>query len=204
MQPIHQGLPNNGLYNGNAMRTVSVCLDSGMIATAACGNDARQMDRVVSPLVYPDDVPNGTCTKHVSVEYCVTGGGVATEYCSRFEDVEIAARSLVKLTQAEVNEIKNAIRTGVYDVYADDGYVYFVGEDGDDAAWHGFYGGYAENTMPYLVCPVHTQEAWEAYEPSTEPENGWQEDWGTENDYSNWQDPSDDNGNNNSGGSFWG
>ena len=178
MQPIHAGLPYEGLYNGNAMRSVSVCLDSGLLATAACENDARGIARVSDALVYPEDVPSGTCNKHVSVEYCVTGGGVATEYCSLFEDVEIEARSLVKMTQAEINELKNARNVGLLDIYTYDGYVYFVDDDGNDRAWHGFDGDANENSdAPYLVCPVHTKEAWEKYqeekeaEEATDPDN---------------------------------
>ncbi len=200
MQPIHQGLANQGLYNGNAMRNVSVCLDSGKIATAACGNDARGMERIVSPLVYGDDVPTGTCTKHVSVEYCVTGGGVATEYCRHFPDAEIYARSLVKMTQAEINEIKNAVRTGLYDVYADSGYVYLVDEDGNDLSWHGFNGNQNDGyDAPYLMCPIHTRDAME----EIGPEDGFDEDWGNggDNDYFPGY---DDNDYTSSGGNIWG
>ena len=187
MQPIHRGLGSRGLYNGNAMRTVSVCLDSGMIATAACNNDARGLERVVSPMVYPEDMPTGTCNKHVTVEYCVTGGGVATEYCSMFPDAELQARSLVKLNQTEVNEIKQAAKTGLYDIFVGDGYVYFVDADGNDAAWHGFYGNKNLNyDLPYLVCPYHTQEVWEEMggiveEDTMDPD--WNNGFETEDDY---------------------
>ena len=165
MQPIHSGLPSQGLYNGNAMRTVSVCLDSGLIATAACASDARGLERVVSPMVYPEDMPTATCDKHVTVEYCVTGGGVATEYCSLFPDAELQARSLVKLTQAEVDEIKAAMYDGLYDIYWDDSYVYLIDSYGNGGSWHGFSGNANRNyDAPYLVCPYHTREAWEEYE----------------------------------------
>ena len=163
MQPIHQGLPNVGLFNGNAFQTVGVCRDSGLIATAACKADARGIDRVSYANCYPEDRPGATCNKHTSVEYCVTGGGVATEYCSKFaqhEDVEIAAKSLVKLTEAEVREIKSARNYGLYDIYYQDGYVYYL-----DGSWHGFNGNLQpDSDEPYLVCPVHTKEAWEKFE----------------------------------------
>jgi hypothetical protein len=105
------------------------------------------------------------------VEYCVTGGGVATEYCSMFADVEIASRSLVKLTQAEVNEIRNAISAGLVDIYYDDGYVYYLGS-GDGEAWHGFRDDYPDNDQPYLLCPTHTKEAWEEYQAEQEATEG--------------------------------
>ena len=198
MQPIHQGLPNVGLYNGNAFQTVGVCRDSGLIATAACKADARGIDRVSYANCYPEDRPNGTCNKHVSVEYCVTGGGVATEYCSLFalhEDVEIEARSLVKLSKAEVDEIKRASGYGLYDIYSEDGYVYFL-----DGAWHGFDGDRnPDSDSPYLTCPVHTQEAWERYEQEQE-----QEDEGL-NDGGDVGDPGDSgNGGGNGDGNYGG
>ena len=173
MQPIHQGLPNVGLYNGNAFQTVGVCLDSGLIATAACKDDARGIDRVSYANCYAEDRPAGTCNKHTSVEYCVSGGGVATEYCHLFaehEDVEIESRSLVKLSRAEVEEIKQTRYYGLNEQYYDDGYVYYL-----DGAWHGFDGNANDGVdEPYLVCPEHTREAWEEYEAQqeeTEPED---------------------------------
>ena len=165
MEPIHQGLSNNALYDGNAMRSVSVCLDSGLKATAACSNDARGINRVSTALVYPEDVPTGTCNKHISMEYCVTGGGVATEYCSKFADAQIEARSLVKMTEAEISEIKAARNSGLVDTYLLDGYVYLINESGEGIAWHGFSGTANSGVeLPYLVCPVHNQKAWEEYQ----------------------------------------
>ena len=156
MQPIHNGLPNQGLFNGNAFRTVGICLDSGKIATAACKNDAREMERVVYVNVYPEDAPTQTCDKHTQVEYCVTGGGVATEYCSHFPDAEIEARSLVKLDADEIQEIKDADNVGLNDMYTVDGYVYYL-----DGSWHGFYNNKNDGfDEPYLLCPVHNEDAW--------------------------------------------
>lgn len=165
MQPIHEGLPKEGLFNGNAFHSVGVCLDSGMKASAACKGDVRQMDRVVYVNVYNGDEPEGTCDKHVQVEYCVTGGGVATEYCSLFDGVEIESRSLVKLTQREVNELTTADDFGLNDMYTADYYVYLVDADGDPAEWHGFYGNANRGIdAPYIVCTEHTKEAWEEHE----------------------------------------
>lgn len=159
MQPIHEGLPAQGLYNGNAFQSVTVCLDSGKLATPACNNDIRG-GRTVSVNVYSSDVPSETCDKHVQVEYCVTGGGVATEYCSMFADAEISARSLVKLTQEEVDEIKAARNVGLNDLYTMDGYVYYLGEDG----WHGFFGNANDGIeAPYVVCPLHNEQTWLEY-----------------------------------------
>ena len=177
MQPVHDGLPAVGLYNGNAFQTVGVCLDSGLIATAACKADARGLDRVAYASCYAEDRPTGTCNKHMSVEYCVTGKGVATEYCYLFMDsddytekVEIDARSLVKMTKKEIDEIDWASDYGLYPVYTEDSYVYYL-----DGPWHGFNGNAnKDHDDPYIVCPVHTKEAWDKFKESiveeTEPD----------------------------------
>ena len=155
MQPIHQGLPSIGLYNGNVFRTVGVCLDSGKLATAACQADVRG-SRVQYVNIYPEDAPTATCDKHVQVEYCALGGGVATEYCYMDPGADIQARSLVRLTQNEVNEIKRAFAVGLTDPYRNDCYVYFVSAAGEPLSWYGFNGdsnyGY---DAPYLMCPLH-------------------------------------------------
>ena len=192
MQPIHQGLGNEGLFNANAMRSVNICLDSGLVATDACHMDARGINRVVSAMCYPEDIPEGTCNKHVAVHYCVTGGGVAGEYCGAFGDSEIVTRSLVKLTQAEVNEIKEAYYSGLVDVYVSDGYVYFIDNSGEEAIWYGFFGNTTGNG-PYLTCPLHNEHYWG--EMGSDPTED--EDW-TGNNGGHHEDDYDDDG-----GSGW-
>lgn len=160
MQPIHNGLPIVGLYNGNAFRNVSICLDSGMLATAACSADARGLGRVSNTNCYPEDVPYGTCTKHIQMDYCVTGGGVATEFCRMFPDSVVESRSLVKLTPEEVNEIRAGLRVGLEDAFGGDGYVYYVDAFGNPLPWNGFSGLIDNPTgSPYITCPLHSQDA---------------------------------------------
>ncbi len=193
MQPIHEDLPREGLFNGNAFHSVGVCLDSGKKATAACSSDVRELERVVYVNVYNGDEPEGTCDKHVQVEYCVTGGGVANEYCAMFEDAEIQSRSLVKLTQAEVDEIKAAANVGLNDIYTANYYVYLVDGNGEPASWHGFYGNVNDGVdAPYVVCTMHNQESWEDHQQETIwPEEEWPEgEWPDEG----WTDESGDGG----------
>lgn len=182
MQPIHEGLPNEALYNGNAFRTVAVCLDSGLLATDACRSDVRGIDRVVYVNVYPGDEPQGTCDKHVQMEYCISGGGVATEYCSMFPDANVAARSLVKLNSGEVDEIRSAIGVGLNGVYVSDGYVYY-----QDGSWHGFSGNYGSNDQPYLVCPIHNENSWLEHEENQPPEEGGEDISGGNPDDNYWE-----------------
>ena len=177
MQPIHDGLPREGLYNGNAFHSVGVCLDSGKKATAACSADVRGLERVVYVNVYDGDEPEGTCDKHIQVDYCVTGGGVATDYCYMFSDAQIESRSLVKLTQAEVDEIKAADGFGLNDIYTANYYVYLIDSDGNPASWHGFYNNLNNGVdAPYIMCPLHNQSSWEEYQPGGTEEDttgGW-------------------------------
>lgn len=193
MQPIHQGLPNQGLFNGNAFRQVAVCLDSGKLATNACYDDVRG-DRVAYVNVYPGDEPAGTCDKHVRVDYCVTGGGVATEYCSLSPDAHVSSRSLVRLNAQEVNEIRSAVGVGLNGMFFDDGYVYYT--DGD---WYGFSGNcnYAFNE-PYRMCTVHNADTWSEPLP-------WDEDYAELPGNEGWGFPEPDPGfsDDDDDGIFW-
>lgn len=154
MQPIHNGLPSEALYNGNALHSVAICLDSGKLATNACRADARGIERVAYVNLYDGDEPTEFCDKHVMVDYCTEGGGVANQYCADFGTV--TSRSLVRMTQEEVEEIRAAAGIGLVDGYLNDGYVYYL--DGD---WYGFSGNsnYGADA-PYLMCPVHNASSW--------------------------------------------
>ena len=164
MQPIHSGLSKAAIYDSSNFRTYSVCLDSGDLAGDACKADTRVyefgLSRVASASAYKGDGPSGTCDKHVLVDYCTSGNGVATEYCSKFPDVSVVERSLVKMTEKEVNAIKNASKYGLNGAYSDGSYVYYLGGD-----WHGFSGNANKGVnAPYLMCTEHTKESWAAYE----------------------------------------
>ena len=149
MQPIHQGLSKTVLYDSNAFRTVAVCLDSGKLATNACYNDVRGINRVAYANVYPGDEPEGTCDKHVQVEFCYEGGGVANEYCAMYGEVGTA--SLVKLTDGEIASIRSARSVGLSSEYSTDAYVYR-----ESGGWTGFRGDlHNPDGTPYLQCRIH-------------------------------------------------
>ena len=158
MQPIHSGLSNDALYDGSAFLSVSICLDSGKLATDACRRDARGIDRVVSVNVYPGDEPTETCDKHVLVNYCGTGGGVATDYCASYPDANVYSAGLVKLSEDEVQEIRDAASVGLNDAYLNAGGVYYTGGEG----WRGFHNEYDNpNGTPYLECQLHGSGMWQ-------------------------------------------
>lgn len=184
MGPLHEGKEDMSLYDASKMVSVSVCTYSGKLATDACRNDIRNglngesFSCVQSALVYPEDIPNGYCDKHTEVEYC-SGGGVATEYCHLFaeQDATITFKepALVKMTQEELDEIAKAKSYNLLDIYEQDEFVYLVNENGSDGVFRGIYGDLKQDVdAPYMVCPVHTKEAWEKYQgehqdDSTEP-----------------------------------
>jgi len=168
MGPVHAGLQNKSLFNSGNMVSVSVCLDSGMLATDACKSDVRGVSRASTALVYREDIPSKSCNKHVKLE-CCSGGGVATEYCKKFAEVDttvkIEEKSLVKLTQTEMGKINSAKGSNLKELYYQDNYVYCIKDDGKDATYKGFSGKVnADGDAPYLVCPEHTEESWKKYE----------------------------------------
>ncbi len=189
MTPLHRGKSDVSLYNSDKMYSVSVCLDCGKRATEACRNDVRvglasNFSPTASARAYSEDIPGGSCTCHVEVDYCMTGKGVANEYCKHFAEVDpavkIEKKSLVKMTQSVMDSINRAARYNLEAPYRMNEYVYLVSGDGKDASFKGF--GYDINQnveAPYLVCTTHTQQAWESYQKEhaqepTVPDNGTQ------------------------------
>ena len=89
------------------------------------------------------------------------------------ETVKIEQKSLVKLTQEEVDEIFKASKHGLVSQYLGDEWVYLVNEDGTDGVFRGINGKLLQmEEAPYKICPEHTQKAWEEYQSTmpTEPE----------------------------------
>ena len=177
MQPIHKGLGNKALYNSGVLKQVSVCLDSGLLATDACKIDVRGIERVATAPVYSGDAPAGVCDKHVAVDYCVTGEGVANEYCKHFAEVDtkvkVEQKSLVMLTEKDLEAILRCERHGLAEEYFLDQYVWLIDKNGKDLNYRGFHNDVnIGEKSPYIVCKTHTKEAWEKYqeENATEPE----------------------------------
>lgn len=180
MEPIHRGKSNVALYDRYEMVSVTVCLDSGLLATDACKNDVRGSDlsRTATVRVYPEDAPRKECDKHVEQEFCTVGGGVATEYCHMFaeqdETITFKNVGLVKLTQDQIDEMLKAERYGLVDHFIRNDYVYLVDKDGDDLPFKGFKNDANKDVeAPYVQCPLHNEKTWEEFQntlpPETEP-----------------------------------
>ena len=158
LTPVHEGLERVKLYDSSSFRSYSMCLDSGLRASDGCTN-------TTSAYAYSGDVDVGYCSKHTSVDYCTTGEGVATEYCTLMK-ATVSKKSLVKMSSEDVAEIKRALGCGLSGGYPEESRVYYTGGD-----WHG-YDGTLQNgqSHPYIVCPVHTAEAYEEFLASQIPE----------------------------------
>ena len=173
MKLVHAGLDRVELVDDSKLRTVTICLDSGKLATDACKEDARTLSglsRTDRAQVYAEDIPSKSCDKHVYVNYCTEGKAVANEYCELFAEVEgfeLTQKSLLKMTQQEMEDIQAASRSGLNSVYLQNDYIYLINPDGSDANFKGFKGNLNKDVdAPYLVCTKHTQESWEAYQQS--------------------------------------
>ncbi len=174
MAPLHTEKENVKLYDSSVMTWVSICRDSGMIATDACEGDIREK-RVDKMLLYPEDIPGKKCNVHQKVEICKAGDGVATEYCKHFAELdttmEFEEKGLLKMTEAEMKDILKAKPHGLEPIYYQDDYVYLIDKDGKDAAYTGFEGKINKDVQaPYKVCTKHTKESWEKYEQTLPPE----------------------------------
>jgi membrane peptidoglycan carboxypeptidase len=182
---VHKGLDKVQLIDWNKMTTTTVCLDSGLRATDACSKDVRgdEVKRTSSVAVYPEDRPKGTCDKHVLVDYCTEGEGVCNEYCKLFAAAYaeqegydaskplLVEKALVKMTKEETDRIFKAKNKGLNPEYLLDNYVYLVTDSGKDAVWKGFDGKLEQKEdAPYVVCQIHNEETWKAYQDSLVPE----------------------------------
>jgi len=182
MEPLHKGKAYVELYDSSKMVEVEICLDSGKIATDACrldvrtlpGNSSSGFTRVERVMVYEEDIPTDICNKHVLVDYCEAGNGVCTEYCHKFAAADpgvlVGLNGLVKLSPEEVQDILNAENYNLWDEFLLDNYIYLLNANGGDGVFKGLHNDANQNVdAPYIVCPVHTKEAWELYQAAHPP-----------------------------------
>lgn len=82
MQPLHDDLPDKDFDNkpSTGLTRITVCLDSGMLATDACRADPRG-NRIASFEAAAGTGPTEECTIHKVVSYCTEGHCLAGETC---------------------------------------------------------------------------------------------------------------------------
>jgi membrane peptidoglycan carboxypeptidase len=169
MEPLHRGKSSEKLYNEDNFVQINVCTGCGKLATASCSLDPRTKDTgesvVETVMVYPEDMPLDDCTCHVKVKWCNECNAVANEYCKKLATLgmcTLSERALVKMTQAEVDDLAAASKHGLYARHFQDNYVYLVDDHGRAASFHGFMGDKnVDVSAPYLICDVHTKEMWQ-------------------------------------------
>lgn len=126
MSRIHEGLPDKDFFSCSGLTSVSVCADSGMLATDSCAEDCRG-SRVYSALVAADNAPSAYCGMHTSPIYTVT-----------LEDengnVTMASGSKLDYTRQRLE--------GFEDIEAEDDFMLLDGWGGmfDDDWWGGLFG----------------------------------------------------------------
>lgn len=176
MLQLHKGLPSIELYDSKKMVEVPICLDSGKHATDSCYLDIRTGDglhRVERVLVYPEDKPTDYCDKHITLDYCVEGHGVANAYCKKFAEagaLKLERKALLKLTQSRLDTLLKAEGKGLVSEYLRNDYIYLVDAKGNDKAFFGVHGTINKGLkVPYQICQVHTRKSWEDYLASTVP-----------------------------------
>lgn len=82
MQEIHAELPNKSFARPTSgLETVTLCADSGLLATDACKADVRGVSRAVTVEIAAGTAPTEKCTLHTMVSYCSEGKCLATESC---------------------------------------------------------------------------------------------------------------------------
>ncbi|WP_409968276.1 transglycosylase domain-containing protein [Bengtsoniella intestinalis] len=70
MEEIHQDLENTSFFKPDSgLESVTICVDSGLLATEACALDLRG-SRVQSVTVAAGTAPTEYCDCHVAVQYC--------------------------------------------------------------------------------------------------------------------------------------
>lgn len=126
MSRIHEGLADKDFFSCSGLTRVSVCADSGMLATDSCAEDCRG-SRVYSALVAADNAPSAYCGMHTSPIYTVT-----------LEDengnVTMASGSKLDYTRQRLEGFEN--------IEAEDDFMLLDGWGGmfDDDWWGGLFG----------------------------------------------------------------
>lgn len=106
MKRVHENLEYRSFSKpATGLSTITVCMDSGMLAGDACALDARTLDgggsRIQTVEVATGTGPTEICTVHTVVDYCTEGHTLAGEFCPE-ESVE--QRAFLNWTREDYGE----------------------------------------------------------------------------------------------------
>ena len=99
MEPLHEGLEDKDLFNWGNLTSVTICRESGKLATEACKADPRG-DCVQTVYVYPEDRPTEACDLHVMTRYCEGGQAAANEFCAQVKGNTVTEKGLVNMSDS--------------------------------------------------------------------------------------------------------
>lgn len=99
MKPLHENLENKELFDTSSMYNVSICTESGLLATDACRADPREQSCVMSVRLYKEDIPEESCNVHTMVSYCEGSGMAAGPWCALIPGNTVTQKGLVKLSE---------------------------------------------------------------------------------------------------------
>jgi penicillin-binding protein 1A len=180
MEPLHSGLENRSFATPGNLVTVTICKDSGLLATDACALDPRG-GRSMSMSFVSGDQPTQYCTVHTAVEVCTESpvgeiSGVyhlAGEFCPEESRTTIAlldydrVRATESVTARDDGYLLSALvgleNGGLCDVHTEDVPDEPEADDPDDP-----------NALPTddpNVDPSNPS-TWPWYDPNTEPSGG--------------------------------
>ena len=112
MSRIHEGLEDPGFHSCDGLVDVTVCADSGLLATEACAADFRG-SRVKTVQVAADTAPTQSCPMHKMVSYCKDGKHIATASCPASSVMQVAALDYDRETVFDVKVPDDAYRLQV-------------------------------------------------------------------------------------------
>ena len=147
MERLHKGLEERYFDWADGASTITICVDSGKIATENCKNvymqdayyfgstptgDFTEKNRTSRVVLFSDDVESRkVCDMHEKKELCMESNKLATDYCRKFAAVEGAKLKI----EEKVVTVKD--------------------QDGKE--------------LKLEECDVHTKQAWEEYEKTLKP-----------------------------------
>lgn len=99
MEPLHEGLEDRDLFNWSNLVGVTICTESGKLATDACRADPRG-SCAQTVYVYPEDRPTQYCDLHVMARYCEGGQAAANDYCAQVRGNTVTEKGLVKMSDS--------------------------------------------------------------------------------------------------------
>ena len=126
MSRVHEGLEDKDFFSCSGLTYVSVCADSGLLATENCALDCRG-SRVYSALVAADNAPSASCNLHTSPDYTVA-------FVDDNGETTMASGSILNYERQRL--------PGYEDLEAEDDFMLlYGGTSGGDDDWDGFFGG---------------------------------------------------------------